>query len=376
MRAPQVYIAAVVSTFNLHVYKARASGLILATMATSPAVSSAVLAPRTRTYEFGGPLGTLFVSITVPLTMYYFVFGCNEKLGCTLSLPLQNWEAFAASARNAVVTGFTDTTGFVMYFTWYVYTVVAWFVFPGKWVPGLPLRTGGRLEYKINALSTAIFAFAVLILVLIFRGPATVATLYDHWPGLLSAAFTNAVVQAIYVYVASFRPNKLLAEGGNSGNIVYDWFIGRELNPRIGNFDIKTFNELRPGLILWVLISVSCMCYQYVNRGFVSDSMVMVVLCHAWYVIDSLANESIIFSQMDITTDGFGFMLSVGDLAWVPFTYSLQARYLAFEPVHLGPLGILGVGAVQLLGYYIFRAANNEKNEFRRGHNPKSTLFH
>ena len=341
-------------------------------MATSPAASSAVLAPRTRTYEFGGPLGTLFVSITVPLTMYYFVFGCNEQLGCTLSLPLQNWETFAASARNAVVTGFTDITGFAMYFTWYVYTVVAWFVFPGNWVPGLPLRTGRRLEYKINALSTAIFAFAVLILVLIFRGPATVAILYDHWPGLLSAALTNAVAQAIYVYVASFRPNKLLAEGGNSGNIVYDWFIGRELNPRIGNFDIKTFNELRPGLILWVLLSVSCMCYQFVNLGFVSDSMVMVVLCHAWYVIDSLANESIIFSQMDITTDGFGFMLSVGDLAWVPFTYSLQARYLAFEPVHLGPLGILGVGTVQLLGYYIFRAANNEKNEFRRGHNPKS----
>ena len=34
---------------------------------------------------------------------------------------------------------------------------------------------------------------------------------------------------------------------------------------------------------------------------------------------------------MDITTDGFGYMLAFGDLAWVPFTYSLQARpeYLA-----------------------------------------------
>ena len=31
---------------------------------------------------------------------------------------------------------------------------------------------------------------------------------------------------------------------------------------------------------------------------------------------------------MDITTDGFGFMLAFGDLAWVPFIYSLQARYL------------------------------------------------
>ena len=31
---------------------------------------------------------------------------------------------------------------------------------------------------------------------------------------------------------------------------------------------------------------------------------------------------------MDIVHDGFGFMLAFGDLAWVPFTYTLQARYL------------------------------------------------
>ena len=37
---------------------------------------------------------------------------------------------------------------------------------------------------------------------------------------------------------------------------------------------------------------------------------------------------------MDIIHDGFGFMLAFGDLAWVPFTYTLQARYLVDHPVH------------------------------------------
>ena len=76
--------------------------------------------------------------------------------------------------------------------------------------------------------------------------------------------------------------------------------------------------------------------------------------------------------MMDITTDGFGFMLSVGDLAWVPFTYSLQARYLAFHHVELGLWGTIGVVAVKALGYYIFHDANSEKNNFRNGSNPKS----
>lgn len=75
---------------------------------------------------------------------------------------------------------------------------------------------------------------------------------------------------------------------------------------------------------------------------------------------------------MDITTDGFGFMLAVGDLAWVPFTYSLQARYLAFKPVELGPIWTAAIVVVNLTGYWIFRDANGEKNDFRNGKNPKS----
>ena len=82
--------------------------------------------------------------------------------------------------------------------------------------------------------------------------------------------------------------------------------------------------------------------------------------------------QAAIFTTMDITTDGFGFMLSVGDLLWVPFTYSVQVRYLAAHPKDLGFLGVAGVLAVQATGYYIFRGANGEKNDFRNGKNPKS----
>lgn len=76
---------------------------------------------------------------------------------------------------------------------------------------------------------------------------------------------------------------------------------------------------------------------------------------------------------MDITTDGFGFMLAVGDLAWVPFVYSLQARYLVFQQIELGPVLTAGIFLVNASGYYIFRSANGEKNDFRNGKNPKST---
>ena len=154
------------------------------------------------------------------------------------------------------------------------------------------------------------------------------------------------------------------------------WYIGRELNPSLGSFDIKSFNELRPGLILWVLLNLSFACEQAVRRGGslanVTDSMWLVLAFQAWYVLDGLYNEPALFTTMDITSDGFGFMLSVGDLLFVPFVYSLQARYLAWHPVELGWVKTAAIVATNLLGYYIFRTANGEKNDFRNGTNPKS----
>ena len=52
--------------------------------------------------------------------------------------------------------------------------------------------------------------------------------------------------------------------------------------------------------------------------------MLLVNAFHLLYVADGLWFEPCILTTMDITTDGFGFMLAFGDLTWVPFTYSLQ----------------------------------------------------
>ena len=50
------------------------------------------------------------------------------------------------------------------------------------------------------------------------------------------------------------------------------------------------------------------------------------------YVLDALWHEPAILTTMDITTEGLGYMLCFGNLVWVPFTYSLQARYLVDHP--------------------------------------------
>jgi delta14-sterol reductase len=200
--------------------------------------------------------------------------------------------------------------------------------------------------------------------------------IYDNYAQIVTANIIIAYSLATFVYVRSFsvKPGnkglRELAAGGHSGNMLYDWFIGRELNPRVtipllGQFDIKEFCELRPGLMGWMVLDFTFLAHQYKTYGFVTDSMLLITSFQTLYVLDSYWMESAILTTMDITTDGFGFMLAFGDLVWVPFTYSLQARYLSVYPLSLGVYGTAGVLGVLGLGYYIFRSSNNEKNRFR-----------
>lgn len=347
-------------------------------MASKPRQNDA-LNPRTTTYEFLGPPGAFFITVGVPVMAYALYFGCSDTSGgCPPSLDIISARIQAAVTDKAWWVGLWDTQASLMYLAWYIFCVVAWAVLPGDWIEGVQLRTGEKKQYKINAFSTFLLTLGITTGYIIRFGPQSFTFIYHKWVGFMTASLIMSVVQALGVYVASFRKGALLALGGNSGNPIYDFYIGRELNPSIGLFDIKSFNELRPGLILWVLIDISMLCEQAVRRGGLQNvtySMWLVLAFQGFYVADALYNEPAVFTTMDITTDGFGFMLAVGNFLWVPFVYSLQARYLVFKPVEFGLLPALGIFAINGLGYYIFRGANGEKNDFRNGRNPKNLQY-
>lgn len=198
----------------------------------------------------------------------------------------------------------------------------------------------------------------------------------DNYLQLLTANIIIVFNLSIFVYVYSFgvKPgdpnNRLLAAGGHTGNMMYDFYIGRELNPRVtlpllGEIDIKEFMEVRPGLLGWIILNFAFAAKQYRLYGYLSDSMIFVSVVQALYVMDGQFMEPAILTTMDITRDGFGYMLCFGDLVWVPFLYSQQTRYLSIHPQHLGPLGLIAVTVVLLAGFAIFRLSNLQKNTFR-----------
>jgi len=122
--------------------------------------------------------------------------------------------------------------------------------------------------------------------------------------------------------------------------------------------------ELRPGLIGWSILNWAFVC-KSISMGTFTPSIALVAVFESFYVFDGLLLEAGNLTMMDIVSDGFGFMLCFGDLAWVPFTYTLKTKFLAYHPVGLSPMYTCLTAMLVILGYCIFRGANTEKDRFR-----------
>uniref|UniRef100_A0A8C8YKC3 Delta(14)-sterol reductase TM7SF2 n=1 Tax=Prolemur simus TaxID=1328070 RepID=A0A8C8YKC3_PROSS len=275
--------------------------------------------------EFGGPLGAAALLLLLPATMFHLLLVARSGPARLLGPPpyLPGLEAL------------WSPQALLLWLTWLGLQAALYLLPARKVAEGQELKDKSRLCYPING-----FQALVLTALLVGLGVSAglpLGTLPEMLLPLAFSATFTAFIFSLFLYVkALVAPASALAPGGNSGNPIYDFFLGRELNPRIYFFDFKYFCELRPGLIGWVVINLALLVQEAELRGSPSLAMWLVNGFQLLYVGDALWHEEAVLTTMDITHDGFGFMLAFGDLAWVPFTYSLQAQFLLYHPQPLG----------------------------------------
>ncbi|KAM4860890.1 LOW QUALITY PROTEIN: delta(14)-sterol reductase LBR [Thomomys bottae] len=313
-------------------------------------------APQGKGLEFGGVPGALLIMLGLPVSLFLLLSMCAQEDPSLRNFPppLPAW----GDLWEARVCG--------VYVLWFLVQALFYLLPVGKVVEGTPLVDGRRLQYRLNGFYAFVLTSA-LVGAAVFWG-VDLSWVYSHFLQLALAATLFSVVLSVYLYARSLKVPRSELAPASSGNAVYDFFIGRELNPRIGTFDLKYFCELRPGLIGWVMVNLVMLLAEMKvqNRTAPSLAMALVTSFQLLYVLDALWNEEALLTTMDITHDGFGFMLAFGDLAWVPFTYSLQAFYLVHHPQDLSwPVAVL-TAALKLCGYVIFRCANSQKDTFRK----------
>lgn len=211
----------------------------------------------------------------------------------------------------------------------------------------------------------------------------------ENYLQILTANIILAYLIATWVYLCSFanKPGnhdmRELAKGGSTGNFIYDYYIGRELNQRVivpffGEIDAKAWLEMRPGLAGCMLLDPAYIAKQYRNYVYVTDSILFITAVQSYYILEGQYSEEGILGMMDTTTDGLGFMLSFGDIFWVPFLYLTQCRYLSTYPVQLGWVSLLIVTSLFGIDVSIFRAINSQKkplqNQPRQSRIPRNVI--
>ena len=280
----------------------------------------------------------------------YYMRICANDFGGALIVPKSLLARIPAPTLKAAT----------LYMVWFALQVILQIAAPGKVSNGLPVPGGSRLAYRMNGWFSFWFTMAAAV-GLCAAGLLRPTILHDELGPLLTVANLFAFGFSIFLY----RLGKRSGEPG-SGNVVYDYFLGTALNPRLRAFDLKLFCESRPGLILWVLINFSLAAKQNELYGRVSTPMILVVAFQFWYVADYFFHEEAVLTTWDIKHENFGWMLCWGDLVWVPFMYSLQASYLVHHPEELPIWAVAGIIALNLAGYTIFRGANIQKHRFRK----------
>ncbi|KAM9211870.1 delta(14)-sterol reductase LBR [Dugong dugon] len=315
-----------------------------------------VTATQMKDLEFGGVPGACLLMLGLPVFLFLLLLMCKQQDPSLLSFPPSLPSLY----------DLWGTRVFGAYLLWFFLQALFYLLPVGKVVEGTPLTDGRRLKYRINGFHAFILT-SVIVGASLFWG-VELYYVYNHFLQFALGAVVFSVALSVYLYARALKAPRNELSPASSGNAVYDFFIGRELNPRIGAFDLKYFCELRPGLIGWVLINLVMLLAEmkFQNRAAPSLAMILVNSFQLLYVVDALWNEEAVLTTMDIIHDGFGFMLAFGDLVWVPFIYSLQAFYLVRHPNEISWPVASVIIALKLFGYIIFRCANSQKNAFRK----------
>ncbi|PVV02279.1 hypothetical protein BB560_003272 [Smittium megazygosporum] len=323
-----------------------------------------------RAHKISGLIGFISAALLIltPFWVSYLWISCTHY-HCAIRSPLD--ELLATNSASAAVSLLKsklpayDAEATRIYLGWLAFQVLMYYIVPGKVGYGQRTPAGHILKYTVNGLNVWVITH-ILFIGLGLAGVFRLSVIADHWGGLLIITNVCGYILAAFAYIKANLFPTHDRDVKFSGNILYDIFMGVELNPRIKDFDFKLFFNGRPGIIAWTLINLSFGAAQYYQLGYVTNSMILLNILHAIYVVDFFYFEDWYLRTIDIAHDHFGYYLAWGDLVWLPFTYTLQSHYAYRNPVDLSPVEFSLILALGLIGYYIFRNANNQKDVVRK----------
>lgn len=321
-------------------------------------------------------IGTILLLIFAPLLTMFMVTCCLEydgNIGSVLS-DLYKLNFIYFPKFNLKV--------FLMLCTWILFQYILALLpdrltqlcssYKGGFREGQHTPAGNILTYNINGLQSWMITH-ILFFVFSYMGIIDPAIIAKSWAELFVGANVIGYCFCTIMYIKARVSPTHPEDDKYTGNFFYDYMMGIEFNPAIFGVDVKLFWNGRPGIIAWTLINASFTALQYQKYGLITDSILVLNFLQGLYVLDFFWNENWYLKTIDIAHDHFGWYFAWGDAVWLPFCYTLQAVYLASNPIVLGNINSLIILLIGISGYILFRWTNYQKDDFRS--NPENCII-
>jgi delta24(24(1))-sterol reductase len=177
----------------------------------------------------------------------------------------------------------------------FIFEAIMYCYMPGVMSYGRRLNHEGgkRLPYYCSAYSSFYITIAVAF-GLHVTGLFPLYTLIDEFGSIMTVAILSGYINSFIVYIQAIvrgRTHRM------TGSPVYDFFVGAELNPRIGILDFKMFYEVRIPWFILFLITASVAARQYELYGYVSAEVVFLAGAHYLYANACSKGEHLIITS-------------------------------------------------------------------------------
>ena len=277
-------------------------------------------------------LGPLFFILCCP-PLAILIWYTNTTLQGALSALFQLFQTegfFNALAQiwGPVFWGSSIAWKMILYFSLFQLALMR--LLPGKPFLGPLTPKGNTPVYKANGVLAFTVTFITFIFCTFVWKLFSPTLIYDHLGEILGALNVFSLIFCLFLYIKGrFFPSS--TDSGTTGNLLFDYYWGTELYPRIGKWDLKMFTNCRFGMMSWGIFLLSYAAKQQELYG-LSNAMVLSLLLQFFYIAKFFFWETGYLRSLDIMHDRAGFYICWGCLVWVPCVYTSVGMYLVHHP--------------------------------------------
>ncbi|XP_073980629.1 uncharacterized protein isoform X2 [Rhodnius prolixus] len=224
------------------------------------------------------------------------------------------WEAIL-SALNGNTIGWTFVA---VILTW----AYLWMIISREEIKGATSPDGYIQSYKGNAVTYYLITMLTYLCAQ-WMWPNLSSTIFDNMPNILGTLNITAFALNFYLYFSSNE--------GAGLPILYLFYIGRQIHPKVLGVDVKQLIICRVAMIIWQ-VQVFAFFFAALDKRSFDVPTLVTCLLQTVYLYKGFIYETAYYHSLDFTFDRAGYYLIWGSLVWLPCQYSYTSYFLVNHP--------------------------------------------